>query len=177
MYWILLCNADKENTTEDTVVETTEDTGEVEDSDTNDTQDTQEDTNVEDTGEVEEPPPPPKIVRFVAMGDGGEGNETSIKLQTFSKMYAKKRRMIFDGCEFVLYLGDNIYDVGVDDVLDEQFYDKFEARMRTLIFHFMWFLEIMMAVAGERVDFSKTEYQVDYTHYSQMDYVRSVLPC
>ena len=43
------CNADKENTTEETVAETTEDTGEVEDSDLNDTQDTQEDTNVEDT--------------------------------------------------------------------------------------------------------------------------------
>ena len=113
---LIVCNADKENTTEDTVVETTEDTGEVEDSDT---QDTQEDTNVEDTGEVEEPPPP-KIVRFVAMGDGGEGNETQYKVADVLKEVCEQKTDDLDGCEFVLYLGDNIYDVGVDDVLDEQ---------------------------------------------------------
>ena len=103
MYWFLLaCNADKENTTEDTVVETTEDTGEVEDSDT---QDSQEDTTGGDTGEVEEPPPPPKIVRFVAMGDGGEGNETQYKVADVLKNVCEEKTDDLDGCEFVLIWG------------------------------------------------------------------------
>ena len=93
MYWILLaCNADKENTTEDTVVETTEDTGEVEDSDTNNTQDTQEDTNVEDTGEVEEPLLHLKSFDLSPWVMVVKEMKPNIKLQTFSKSMRRKDR-------------------------------------------------------------------------------------
>ena len=104
MYWILpTCNADKESTTEDTVVTTEEDTAEV--TDTGEVQDTQEDTSVEDSGEIEEPPPPPQIVRFVAMGDGGEGNETQYKVADVLKTVCDEKRTTMTVASLFCILG------------------------------------------------------------------------
>jgi hypothetical protein len=64
-------------------------------------------------------------------------------------------------------LGDNIYDVGVDSVLDEQFHDKFEAPYADLTFPFYVVLGNHDAgCLGAGCEFYKTEYEVDYTHYS-----------
>lgn len=155
----------KENTTEDVIVETTEDTGVTQD--TEDTEEAQNDTSTEDTEVEEEPPPPPKIVRFVAMGDGGEGNDTQYQVADVMKTVCEDKTDDHDGCEFVLYLGDNIYDIGVDDVLDEQFYDKFEAPYAEIDFPFYVVLGNHDGGCwGAGCEFYKTEYQVDYTHYS-----------
>ena len=58
--------------------------------------------------------PAEPVLRFVALGDGGEGN---------TRQYAvaeAMRTVCIDkgGCEFALYLGDNIYDSGADSVTD-----------------------------------------------------------
>lgn len=65
--------------------------------------------------------PAPKVVRFVAMGDGGEGNEAQ-----YLVAHAVADVCVADGCDFVLYLGDNFYDSGVDGLDDPQWQDKFE---------------------------------------------------
>ncbi len=68
--------------------------------------------------------PPPidyEPVRFVALGDTGEGNDAQ---------YAVASVMVdvcaAQGCDFALLLGDNIYDVGVSALDDVQWQDKFE---------------------------------------------------
>jgi tartrate-resistant acid phosphatase type 5 len=66
-------------------------------------------------------PPDPPSVRFVAMGDGGEGNDAQYLVgHSVAEVCAA------DGCDFVLYLGDNFYDTGVSGVDDPQWQTKFE---------------------------------------------------
>ncbi len=72
----------------------------------------------QDTG-VTDPPVP--VVRFVAVGDTGKGNEGQYLV---GKAIADKCAK--DGCDYVLLLGDNFYDTGVKDVDDPQFQSKFE---------------------------------------------------
>ena len=171
MLWILLaCNTDKTTTTEEDIVE---DTAQNTENDTEeDVVDTETDTNTDtdtdtDTGETEEPEPA-QIVRFVALGDGGEGNETQYKVaEAMKTLCDSKTDDLLDGCEFALYLGDNIYDIGVESVLDEQFYDKFEAPYANIDFPFYVVLGNHDAGCwGAGCEFYKTEYEVDYTNYS-----------
>lgn len=69
----------------------------------------------------------PRIVRFVAMGDGGEGNAAQYAVaDAVAAVCAAKDDEHGPGCDFVLYLGDNFYDDGVESVEDEQFQTKFE---------------------------------------------------
>ena len=65
---------------------------------------------------------PAEIVRFIAMGDGGEGNGTQLQVAQAIKAECDAR----GGCMFALYLGDNIYNTGVDSAMDSQFQSKFE---------------------------------------------------
>lgn len=60
-------------------------------------------------------------VRFVALGDAGEGNETQHEVGEMIATVCEER-----GCDFALYLGDNFYDVGVTSADDVQFETKFE---------------------------------------------------
>jgi hypothetical protein len=67
-------------------------------------------------------PPGPVPVRFVMLGDTGEGN-------TDQAMVAAAVKTVCDaagGCDFVMLLGDNIYDDGVASVDDPQWQTKFE---------------------------------------------------
>jgi len=70
-------------------------------------------------------------VRFVAMGDAGEGNEGQFAVAAAIGTVCEER-----GCDFALYLGDNFYDVGVDSNMDEQFQTKFELPYAALDFPF-----------------------------------------
>lgn len=64
---------------------------------------------------------PPVAVRFVAMGDTGEGNATQKQVgDAIAALCAQK------GCDFVQLLGDNFYDNGVGSVTDAQWQSKFE---------------------------------------------------
>ncbi len=84
-----------------------------------------DDGSGEDTGDP--PPPPPDVVRFIAMGDGGEGNADQYAVAaTVKSVCDSKDDEHGPGCDFVLYLGDNFYDDGVESVDDDQFQSKFE---------------------------------------------------
>jgi hypothetical protein len=69
----------------------------------------------------------PDLVKFVVMGDTGEGN-------TDQRAVGERIRDVCaaDGCDFVLLLGDNIYDDGVASVDDPQWQTKFEEPYRDI---------------------------------------------
>ena len=88
--------------------------------------------------EPTEPTEPVRRVRFVAMGDAGEGNTDQYLVgERIAEVCAAKDDEHGPGCEFVLYLGDNFYDDGVDDVDDSQFESKFELPYAGLDLPFM----------------------------------------
>ena len=155
------------------------------DSDTNDPED---DTVIEDnspssepseepssepsTEDTAEPPPPEPVVRFVALGDGGEGNETQYAVAAAMKTVCdSKTDSDGTGCQFALYLGDNFYDEGVENVYDGQFATKFEDPYAEIDFHSMWlgnhdYGGCAFGSCGAGWEFEKSDAQVMYTHYS-----------
>lgn len=60
-------------------------------------------------------------VRLIAIGDTGEGNDDQ-----YCVAHAMSAKCLQDGCDGVLLAGDNFYDVGVEDVDDVQWMEKFE---------------------------------------------------
>lgn len=60
-------------------------------------------------------------VRFVALGDAGEGNAGQYDNAKAIAAICQVR-----GCDFALYLGDNFYQTGIDSFDDPQFETKFE---------------------------------------------------
>ena len=60
-------------------------------------------------------------LRFVAMGDTGNGNQQQRKVAG-----AVRDLCAAEGCDFVLLLGDNIYDKGADSVNDPLWQQRFE---------------------------------------------------
>lgn len=59
-------------------------------------------------------------VRFVLMGDTGTGSDAQ-----YAVAAAIQDKCAADGCQFVVLLGDNIYDSGVDSTTDDQWRTKF----------------------------------------------------
>ncbi len=106
------------------------------------------------------------VVRFVAIGDTGEGNESQYMVgQAIAELCAQK------GCDFGMLLGDNFYDSGVSGVDDPQFQDKFELPYEDIDF------PIYISLGnhdyggnGIGVDFDtkKAQYQIDYSQLSQI---------
>lgn len=76
---------------------------------------------------IDAPPPPPPTIRFIAIGDTGEGNEAQYQVGE-----AMRQTCAVSGCDFVLMLGDNIYDDGVSSLEDTQWQTKFEEPYRGL---------------------------------------------
>src|SRR6476661_6274103 len=60
-------------------------------------------------------------VRFIAIGDTGKGNADQRRVAVAIRDLCAAR-----GCDFVLMLGDNIYDAGVESTTDSQWQTKFE---------------------------------------------------
>lgn len=73
------------------------------------------------SGDLPPDAPPPKHVRFIAVGDTGKGNADQRKVAM-----AMRDLCAAKGCDFVLMLGDNIYDTGVASTTDPQWQTKFE---------------------------------------------------
>ena len=94
------------------------------DSDADTDSDTDADTDT-DT-DTDTTPPAPQVVRFVAMGDGGEGNADQYAVAAVIADVCAAKTDDHPGCDFVLYMGDNFYDDGVSSASDEQFQTKFE---------------------------------------------------
>ncbi len=84
----------------------------------------------EDTGDPLFPAEP-TAVRFVAIGDAGEGNLAQYEVGDAVAEVCAAR-----GCDFALYLGDNFYDSGVSDVDDELFRSRFELPYAKVDFPF-----------------------------------------
>lgn len=106
--------------------------------------------------------PPEPVVRFVALGDAGEGNDVQYAIGEAIRTVCDR-----DGCDLALYLGDNFYDSGADDVRDDQFQDKFELPYQNLNFPFYVALG-NHDYGGEGIGWElwKGQIYVDYTNYS-----------
>lgn len=102
------------------------------------------------------------IVRFIAVGDTGTGEEGQYQVAEAMKVVCEAR-----GCDFALGMGDNIYERGVDGVNDIQFDLKFEDPYKDIHFPFYMTLgnhDNSWIFGGDGADNSKGEIQVDY-HY------------
>jgi len=109
-----------------------------------------------------EPPVETVPVRFVALGDAGEGNDAQYAVSTAIETVCADR-----GCDFALYLGDNFYDSGVDDVYDPQFASKFEDPYANLDLPFYVVLgNHDLGLDGLGVKFWKGPIYVDYEAHS-----------
>lgn len=116
--------------------------------------------------------PPPPEVRFVVLGDTGEGNDRQRKVA--AQIKAKCER---DGCDFAILLGDNIYDAGVESTFDSQWETKFEEPFRNVNMPFyavlgnhdnggfltQWLGDLF---GGAGAEFERGDFQVAYTQYS-----------
>ena len=67
-------------------------------------------------GQIDAPLPdakPPKLVRFITLGDTGKGNADQRRVAVAARDLCAAR-----GCDFALLLGDNIYEEGVETIDD-----------------------------------------------------------
>ena len=104
-----------------------------------------------------EPPPPGPRVRFVALGDTGEGNRAQYDVASAFNMVC-----LVQGCDFVMLLGDNFYDDGVSSVDDPQFRTKFEDPYATVQLPF--YVTLGNHDFGEiPLQFWRTDYQIEYS--------------
>jgi tartrate-resistant acid phosphatase type 5 len=103
------------------------------------------------------------VLRFIALGDGGEGNTTQYKVADAVKLVCDAA----GGCDFAVYLGDNFYDSGVDGVRDMQFQTKFEMPYAVLPFPFYVALgNHDYGGNGAGYEYWKAEAQIEYTMLS-----------
>lgn len=130
------------------------------DADSDSDSDSDADADTDADGDADE-----EVVRFVAMGDGGEGNDNQYRnADAIEAVCAEK------GCDFVLYMGDNFYNDGVSSVDDEQFQTKFELPYADLDLPFY-------VVLGNH-DYGslsiweyKANYEVEYSDHSDKWYL------
>ena len=103
-------------------------------------------------------------IRFVALGDAGTGDARQTAVAK-----AIEDVCALEGCDFALYLGDNIYGSGPTDVADVQWDTKFEIPYAGLGFQFY-------AVLGNHdyggfYDTATAAVEVAYTAYSTKWYM------
>jgi len=129
------------------------------DSDADTDSDTDSDTDT-DTG------PPPAVIRFIALGDAGTGSSKQFAVaEVIEEVCALPDR----GCDFALYLGDNVYDTGVDSETDALFDSHFEQPYAGLSFPFFATLgnhDLGGGGLGFDLDPNKAQYEIDYTMHS-----------
>jgi tartrate-resistant acid phosphatase type 5 len=77
--------------------------------------------SAEDGTDVDAPPPLTAPLRFVALGDSGNGNESQRRVAE-----AVKSTCAAEGCDFALLLGDNLYEDGADSLDDPVWQSSFE---------------------------------------------------
>lgn len=110
--------------------------------------------------------PGDEVVRFVAMGDTGKGNQEQKNVGA-----AVAAKCAKDGCDFVQLLGDNIYDSGASSANDAQFQTKFEQPYASVNLPFYVVLGNHdyggVPSGGTGNEFGKGKNEVDYTALSQ----------
>jgi hypothetical protein len=114
------------------------------------------------------PPAPAKRVKFIALGDAGKGNEDQRRVAVAMRELCAQR-----GCDFVLMLGDNIYDAGVDSVTDSQWQTKFEEPYRDIDLPFYVALgnhdyggKLIIDAPGIGNEWDRGKIEVDYSQVS-----------
>ncbi len=147
------------------LTQTDDDTSDVGvDSDTVDDLDTESDTEPEVDTEADTDPPPPPIVRFIAIGDAGANPENQAEVADAAQAFCS-----FRGCDFALYLGDNFYQTGASSYTDPRFQTNFEIPYANLDFPFYGVLgnhDLGGDGLGLDWDQDKANYQIDYTAQS-----------
>lgn len=101
------------------------------------------------------------LIRFVAIGDQGAGNETQRQVGAAMGRIC----LSLGGCDFGLLLGDNIYESGISSVDDPRWVSHFEVPYGALKFPFYAVLgnhDLGMA-AWVDLDQDKAGYQIDYS--------------
>ena len=107
--------------------------------------------------------PPQDVVRFVALGDAGQGNTGQYRVADAMASVCAVR-----GCDFAVYLGDNFYNDGVDDLRDPQFEEKFELPYADLEFPFYVTLgNHDYGAGGSGYEFWKAPFYIEYTDLSE----------
>lgn len=96
-----------------------------------------------------------KKVRFIAVGDTGTGSKSQ-----YDVAKAMKEKCDKSGCDFVILLGDNIYNSGVKSIYDSQFKTKFEDPYKDLNLKFYLTL-------GNHDYRGNVQAQVDYSKISK----------
>lgn len=148
--------------TDETDVSTDGDADTDADSDADTDADSDADSDADTDADTDTDTDPLQVVRFVALGDGGEGNDDQFLVADAMKTVCDVK-----GCDFALYLGDNIYNTGVTGVDDPQFQTKFELPYADLDFPFYVVLgNHDYGGEGLGVEFWKADYEVEYTEYS-----------
>ena len=139
-------------------------------SDAADAADATDTTDAADAADTTDPSEPVDdgILRFVVIGDAGEGNQNQYDVADAVQELCEAQ----GGCEFALYLGDNFYDDGINEDLcldDPQFLEKFEYPYANLDFPFY-------VVAGNHdygelpIALDKTTCEVEYHQVSEKWY-------
>ena len=110
----------------------------------------------------------PKAVKFIAIGDTGKGNADQRRVAV-----AMRDLCAAKGCDFVLMLGDNIYDAGVTSTTDSQWQSKFEQPYMDVDLPFYVALgnhdyggKLIIDVGGIGNEFDKGAIEVEYTQVS-----------
>lgn len=102
-------------------------------------------------------------VRFIAVGDTGKGDEHQ---RNVAKLMADKCAK--DECDFVLFLGDNIYPSGISSVDDPQMITRFENVYAEVPVPFYAVLgNHDYGGFGSGSDFARGQYEVDYSAKSK----------
>ncbi|MBO84977.1 MAG: hypothetical protein CL927_06435 [Deltaproteobacteria bacterium] len=110
---------------------------------------------------------PDAPTRFVVLGDGGKGNATQKAVADAVRSVCEARTdEDGPGCGFALYLGDNIYDDGVETVDDPMFQSHFETPYADLDFPFLVVLG-NHDYGSSSLASSRSDPQISYTERSQ----------
>lgn len=134
-----------------------------------------------------EPEPEPTVlerVRFLTIGDSGSGSDGAYAVgQAMADICAVKLGAENDpqrpGCDFVVGLGDNIYESGVTSVDDPQFAEKFEKPFEPVRLPFYMVLgnhDNTGYVGGDGAGNARGEFQVDYTYFDGRLSDRWIMP-
>lgn len=134
-----------------------------------------------------EPEPEPTVlerVRFLTIGDSGSGSDGAYAVgQAMADICAVKLGAENDperaGCDFVVGLGDNIYESGVTSVDDPQFEEKFELPFEPVDLPFYLVLgnhDNTAYVGGDGAGNARGEFQVDYTYFDGRLSDRWIMP-
>lgn len=144
------------STNDDTGSTSTDDTGSSTGGDSTST------TMDDGPGTTTDTPGTSEVLRFVVMGDTGEGNDGQ---KSVAKAIADKCAK--DGCDFVQLTGDNIYESGVSSTTDPQWTTKFETPYGGISLPFYAVLgNHDYGGNGTGNEFGKGQHEVDYTKVS-----------